>query len=232
MQELVFSQFKQGYRYNSDSLLLFDFVLKQRLKGRLLDMGCGCGIIGLMLKAFVPQIKLVLLDIVEQNCALARKNAEQNELEAEVLCVDFKEFIQRQAFDIIVSNPPFYSLKAMRSQDEHKNMAKFQDSLNLKDFIHQASLALKPQGKLYFCYEALALAKIVQCLSEFKLNLSQIQSVHKSKDDKARLLLIEARKGSKAPCAFLAPFCMYENGILSPQMKALQANIRIKSNDI
>ncbi|MBT0606335.1 methyltransferase, partial [Campylobacter lari] len=43
-------QYSKGYRYNNDSLLLFDFLSKYNLKGNILDIGCGCGILGLLIK--------------------------------------------------------------------------------------------------------------------------------------------------------------------------------------
>ena len=44
-------QSASGYRYNSDSLFLYDFILNYAnfKGGALLDVGCGCGILGLLL---------------------------------------------------------------------------------------------------------------------------------------------------------------------------------------
>ncbi|EAK0114761.1 methyltransferase, partial [Campylobacter jejuni] len=51
MSDLItLAQLSQGYRYNSDSLILADFILKQGIKGAVFDVGAGCGIIGILLK--------------------------------------------------------------------------------------------------------------------------------------------------------------------------------------
>ena len=92
MQELVFMQEKQAYRYNIDTFLLFDFVRRANVKGRVLDVGCGCGIIGILLKANFTSIALSLLDILKQNCILTQKNLTQNNIKAEVICADFADY--------------------------------------------------------------------------------------------------------------------------------------------
>lgn len=47
---MLLSQLKDGYRYNSDSIFLYDFIKKRGFKGVVLDVGCGCGIVGALLK--------------------------------------------------------------------------------------------------------------------------------------------------------------------------------------
>lgn len=51
MQDSIkLAQLSDGYRYNSDSLLLADFVLEMGIKNQVLEVGSGCGIIGILLK--------------------------------------------------------------------------------------------------------------------------------------------------------------------------------------
>ena len=45
---MVLYQPESGYCYNSDSLFLYDFVNKLNPKGDMLDVGAGCGIVGLL----------------------------------------------------------------------------------------------------------------------------------------------------------------------------------------
>ncbi|MFK0341710.1 methyltransferase, partial [Campylobacter coli] len=45
MQDSIkLAQLSDGYRYNSDSLLLADFVLEMGIKNQVLEVGSGCGI--------------------------------------------------------------------------------------------------------------------------------------------------------------------------------------------
>ena len=92
MRELIFTQSRQGYRYNIDTFLLFDFASSLNFKGCVLDVGCGCGIVGILLKEHFPKISLFLLDIMSENCDLARRNLAQNGIKASVICADFAGF--------------------------------------------------------------------------------------------------------------------------------------------
>ncbi|ELK0694451.1 hypothetical protein QJF06_000033 [Campylobacter upsaliensis] len=60
MQILKFFQFPNAYRYNSDSLLLSAFILEDKLNQKtLLDVGAGCGIIGILLKGYNANFKIL-----------------------------------------------------------------------------------------------------------------------------------------------------------------------------
>lgn len=231
MRELVFIQKKQGYRYNIDTFLLFDFVSKQNVHGKVLDVGCGCGIIGILLKEKFAKISLSLVDILEQNCALTKQNLARNNIEAEVFCADFTHFWSKDKFDYIISNPPFYRKGAIPSVNAHRQMGKFSSALSLENFIKSSNALLKPQGKLYFCYEVGALQELCVILTHNKLKITKIIFVHKDTSHKARLALIEAKKNSKSPCE-VHSFFVYENDILSAKMQEIYTTIRIKSLDV
>lgn len=84
-------QLKDGYRYNSDSLFLWDFARKNcsfKASQSLLDVGCGCGILGLLL-ARDFNCALSCIDIQPQNCELAQMNARANDIKASIICADF-----------------------------------------------------------------------------------------------------------------------------------------------
>ena len=84
-------QLKDGYRYNSDSLFLWDFARKNcsfKASQSLLDVGCGCGILGLLL-ARDFNCALSCIDIQTQNCELAQINAGANDIKASIICADF-----------------------------------------------------------------------------------------------------------------------------------------------
>ncbi len=70
----------------------------------ILDIGCGYGVIGIVLSKFVK--RAYMIDINRRAVGLARKNCKLNDcFNAEVLHRDFFEFEDR-TFDIVVTNPP------------------------------------------------------------------------------------------------------------------------------
>jgi len=45
---MLLYQPESGYCYNSDSIFLYDFIDSFKPKGRVLDVGAGCGVLGLL----------------------------------------------------------------------------------------------------------------------------------------------------------------------------------------
>ena len=74
-------------------------------KKRLLDVGCGIGIMGLCIKKAYPSIEISLVDINQRCIELATKNAFKNKVAANVMLSDMYEKVNGM-FDLIVSNPP------------------------------------------------------------------------------------------------------------------------------
>ncbi len=82
-------------------------ALTQPLTGTLLDLGCGYGVLGIVLKRFFPKLTLVLADINRRALELAEKNTRENRIgHTEVLAVDGWEGLAERSFDFVVSNPP------------------------------------------------------------------------------------------------------------------------------
>lgn len=77
-----------------------------QLSGRVLDMGCGWGALGLFLKARNPEIALTMADINARAVELARSNAALNSLKCEALISDGFEALKGRMFESIAMNPP------------------------------------------------------------------------------------------------------------------------------
>ena len=83
-------------------------TLTQPIKGKVLDMGCGAGVIGTYLKQHYPAIHLTMTDIHAMAIASAKQTLQQNHLTGDVVASDvFSEITQD--FDLIISNPPFHA---------------------------------------------------------------------------------------------------------------------------
>ena len=91
---MIITQPKNGYRYNSDTMFLYDFIREGGARGEVLDAGCGSGVLGLLLKRDFPKISLSLLDILEANVNLAAANAMQNA----------KNMLEKKSLDAVCLN--------------------------------------------------------------------------------------------------------------------------------
>ncbi|AWI50923.1 16S rRNA (guanine(1207)-N(2))-methyltransferase RsmC [Actinobacillus porcitonsillarum] len=88
-------------------LLLSTFHKADGLKGNVLDLGCGAGVIGVSLKKMFPKIKLTMSDIHAMALASSERTLAENQLEGKVVASDVFSHIDGR-FDLIISNPPFH----------------------------------------------------------------------------------------------------------------------------
>ena len=80
--------------------------------GRVLDLGCGWGPVGVALGKKYPGLEIVMTDINQRAVALARRNLRENGVAATVVQGDGFEAVEG-GFDAIVTNPPIRAGKAV-----------------------------------------------------------------------------------------------------------------------
>ncbi|WP_108649328.1 16S rRNA (guanine(1207)-N(2))-methyltransferase RsmC [Dongshaea marina] len=97
--------FSSGHLDEGTELLL-DHLPK--LSGRVLDFGCGAGVIGSWIKRHNPQAEIEMVDINALALESSRLTLESNGLEGKVYPSDVFSDISPK-FDYIVSNPPFHA---------------------------------------------------------------------------------------------------------------------------
>ena len=74
------------------------------LKGEVLDFGCGYGPIGIFLKK-TYSCHVDMIDINRRSLSLAKKNAEENQVEVNIFESDVYQNINKK-YDFIITNPP------------------------------------------------------------------------------------------------------------------------------
>ena len=97
----VFS--KTGIDYGSQVLL--DALCAEKVHGDVLDLGCGYGPVGIILKTVFPDIRLTASDVNPRACELAVINSADNHIESTVTVSDGFEALHDD-FDLIAVNPP------------------------------------------------------------------------------------------------------------------------------
>jgi len=199
-----------GYCYNSDSIFLYDFISRFKPKGKLLDVGCGVGIISLLLsRDFTLETSIidkqkVMLDYAEQNYKL-------NALTAESHLGDFTELKTDERYDFIISNPPFYDQNVQQSENTHLNIARYAQHLPIENFVKTVKRYLKPRGWFIFCYDAKQIDLLLYHLKSHHLNPETIQFVHSKLDRESKLVMIAARNNSKSMTRILPPFVVFDD---------------------
>ena len=201
-------QYKDGYRYNSDSLVLYDFIANLNPFGNVLDVGSGSGIIGLLTKRDFPNTTLSQIDIQSLHVELTLRNAQHNKLDSNVLHINILEAKFECKFDFIVTNPPFYNDGSQKSKNEVLKVSRYAQTLPFDELCKAVSRNLKPNGSFVFCYDAKQVDTLMSTLVNNKFKVNSIRFVYTKKDKTASLILIHAKKSSKSLCKILAPLYM------------------------
>lgn len=214
---LIIYQPINGYCYNSDTYFLYNFILSnlekfKNPKGELLDVGSGSGILGLLLAKEFNEVSLNQVEIQKEFCFFSSKNAQINKIKSFLYEGSFFELDFGKKFDYIVSNPPFYHHNSIKSENENLKIARYNTNFSLDLFLKKASTILKPQGRLFFCYDVKQINDIITLLKANKFNLEALQFVHPFSHKCANLILVYAKKSSNSLTSILPPVVMFENG--------------------
>lgn len=94
---------KKGLDYATH--LLLDTIGIRKLKGSILDLGCGYGPIGIVTKKEAIDVMVDMIDVNDRALGLAKKNAEANNVDVSIFHSDgYKEITKK--YNYIISNPP------------------------------------------------------------------------------------------------------------------------------
>lgn len=150
-------QFKQfsveqdrcAMKIGTDGVLLGAWTPIDNNPFSILDIGTGTGIIALMLAQRSGAEQIDALEIDEDAYEQSTDNFENSPWNDRLFCfhAGLDEFVEEpeDEYDLIVSNPPFYS-EDYKSNDEQRDLARFQDAMPFEDLIEAAALLLSENG--------------------------------------------------------------------------------------
>ena len=226
---MLLYQPESGYCYNSDSLFLYDFINFFRPKGVLLDVGAGCGVVGLLVARDNPKVTLEAVEPQSAFVQYATKNAKINKIPYKMYQGGLLELPESKKYDYIISNPPFYPSGVQKSEDAMLKIARYNDNLPLKDFFQKVSRLLKPHSHFIFCYDPTQFGIICAELERVKLRVVDVQFVHSKQDRRASLVLIHARNASKSLMNVWSPFISFEENKISKKAEKIYAKAKTQS---
>lgn len=185
---------KPGFSYGQDAILLAGFA---RIKPgeRLLDLGCGCGVLSVLLE-YRASARVTAVDIRPEAVALCRASAGLNGQAIEVLEADLrllKLAPGERGYDAIVCNPPYFR-GGTQSPDAQRRLCTHQETAAIQDVAVCGGRMLKNGGRLFLCYPAQGMAVCMAALVSQGLQPKRLQPVAAGQKP-PYLILLEARKG-------------------------------------
>lgn len=207
-------QFKDGFRFGVDAVLLSNFAdIKPREK--VIDLGTGTGIIPILLHAKGKGGDFTGIDIQEDAVWISRKSVEYNNLSDRIHIenVDLKEavnFFGQDTFDVAVSNPPYMvGNDGKHSENMARAISRHEICCNLDDVCKAASRVVKTNGKFFMIHRPGRLAEIFVTLSKYHFEPKRMQLVYPYIDKEPTMVMIESLKCGKPGITIEKPLVMY-----------------------
>ncbi|NUY80638.1 methyltransferase [Flavobacterium sp. MAH-1] len=139
-------------KVGTDGVLLGAWAKIDHNPYSILDIGTGTGLIALMLAQRSSAEQIDALEIDGNAFEQAVENFEESPWNDRLFCFhasldDFMDDLEDEEYDLIVSNPPFYS-ENVSSGDDARDKARQNQSLPFEDLIEASAVLLSDEGIL------------------------------------------------------------------------------------
>jgi len=187
-----------AFPLSTDSIALSDFTRLPK-NASVLDLGSGCGTLGLLLCARHSDCTVTGVELTENAHAMALHNAEKNGIAHRFtsICADLKtipDFLRAGSFSVCISNPPYFT---GGFQSATVPLARHTDACSIADLFQSAAWALKYGGDFYLVHKPEYLAQICYHAGIHKLEPKRLRLLRHQENGAVSLILLQCRKGAK-----------------------------------
>lgn len=191
-----------AFPIGTDAMLLADFVNLSGIS-RACDLGSGSGIIALLLALRRENLLVTGLELDGTAAEYARQSAAMNGLDRRVAFITgdlrrHRELFPAGAFDLVVSNPPYYPVGSGKAPaSPAAAAARSEDSCTLEQLCQAASFLTRFGGRFALVHKPEHLSRVLCTLSGAGLEPKRLRMVHNDAASAPNLFLTEARRGGK-----------------------------------
>jgi tRNA1Val (adenine37-N6)-methyltransferase len=216
-------QKKRGYRFSIDAIILSDFINLKYPK-KIIDLGAGSGIIGMLMAKRYPQSKVTMLEAQSDLYDLCNINIKLNGLDNQITVINenikhikTNPIFINNSIDLIISNPPFRkTTSGMISPNTEKASARHEVDFSLDDLFSASFYLLRGRARLCFIYHPDRFVEVIELLNKHKLQPKRIRFVYSDINSTAKMFLIEAAKEGRTQCRLERPLFIYETPLNYP----------------
>ena len=207
---------------STDSMLLADFIRLPR-NARVLDLGAGCGTLGLLLCAGDPSCHVTGIELDEIAHHAALENICRNGLSDRMESIhgdlrSLSKTVNAGAYSCCVSNPPFFSGGALSRSIP---LARHAETCETADLFTTASHVLKYGGDFFLVHKPDSLAQLCAEAVKNSLEPKRLCLVRHSPVKEISTVLLQCRKGGK-PGLKLEECCLFdEHGQPTPAYRRI-----------
>jgi len=218
------------FRIGTDSILLADFARSPGIKKkkRAADLGCGSGVISVLLAWNDPELYVDGVEINPEAARLASENAGANCLSGRVAVIQgdlrrHRAFLQAGAYDITISNPPYYAPGSGKHPSNPDLVsARVEGLCTLDDVCIAAGYLTRWGGSFMLVHKPERLADVFRSLSSAGFEPKRARFVQHKHDSPPNLTLIESRRGGKPTLKVEAPLILAnDDGSCSEEVKRI-----------
>ena len=186
-----------AFPLSTDSMALAHFA-KLPPNARVLDLGSGCGTLGLLLCATAQSCHVTGVELEEQAHLAAISNIRRNNIpdRMESICADLRQvpdFITPGGFHCCISNPPYFS---GGPQSKLPN-ARQENACHLPDLMRSAAWALKYGGDFFLVHRPERLGEIIATAALHGMEAKRLCLLRHREGGSVSLILVQLRKGAK-----------------------------------
>ncbi len=211
-----------AFPLSTDSMVLSGFV-KLPKNANVLDLGSGCGTLGVLLCAKDPHCAVTGIELTESAHTAAIKNAEDNGLQHRLfsICADIRclpPSVKDGSFTTVVSNPPYFT---GGPESQRLPLARQESALSMEMLMAAAAKKLKYGGDLFLVHRPERLSELFTCASNAQLEPKRLCLLRHKKSDPVTLVLVACRKGGKPGLLWEEVYLQEDNGTPSAYYKEL-----------
>lgn len=187
-----------AFPLSTDSIALSDFARLGK-NASVLDLGSGCGTLGLLLCAKDPSCRVTGIEIDRKAHMMALENAARNGICDRLTSIcgsvaDLPSIVRAGSYSCCISNPPYFSAGPASKQTP---TARREDLCSLDDLMAAAGWALKYGGDLFVVYRPERMAELFTAASACTLEPKRVMLLRHKADGPITLILVQCRKGAK-----------------------------------
>ncbi len=217
----------EWFCFGMDAVLLAAFT-RVKKDQTCLDLGCGNGVIPLLLSSRTEGSSFTGLELQDDIVRMARRSVTYNHLDhlVHIMTGDIKEatsIFGAASFDVVTSNPPYLTKShGLVSEADHKALARHELRCTLEDVVREAAKLLKPGGHFFMVHRPFRLAEIITCMVSHQLEPKRMRLVYPYVDRKPNMVLIEGVRGGRARMEVEQPLIIYsEEHVYTEEVRRL-----------